>query len=171
MPLLEFKKKYPKIDPKAYVSPRSFISGDVEVGAKSSVFDFASIRGDFSPIKIGKNTSIQDNCSVHCGMSPCSIGDNVTVGHNAVIHSATIGNNVIIGMHSTILDNAKIGDNCIVGAGAVVTEKMVVEDKTLVVGNPAKKVKDVGAKQIAMIRMSASSYSDLAQKYKKILES
>ena len=170
MSLLEFKKKYPKIDPKAYVSPRAFISGDVEVGEKSSIFDFASIRGDFHAIKIGKNSSIQDNCSVHCGLSPCLIGDNVTVGHNAVIHGATVGNNVIIGMHSTILDSAKIEDNSIVGAGAVVTEKMVVKEKTLVVGNPAKPVKDLGPSQIAMIRMSASSYSDLAQKYKKLSE-
>jgi carbonic anhydrase/acetyltransferase-like protein (isoleucine patch superfamily) len=169
MTVVEFNKKFPKIHETAYISPRAFISGDVEMGEMSSAFDFASIRGDYSPIRIGSHTNVQDGAIVHCGAIPCRIGNNVTVGHSAVVHGATIGSNVIIGFNSSILDGVRIGDNVIVGAGAVVTAGTVIENNKLVVGNPAKVVKELDKGQLSLILASWKSYEAIAQNYKKML--
>lgn len=173
MPLLEFNGKYPKIHPTAYISPRAFISGDVEIAEKCSVFDFASIRGDFGPIRVGKYSNIQDNCTLHCSfppLPPCIIGEYVTVGHNAVVHGASVGNNCLVGMHSTILDGAVVGNNCIVGAGSVVSPGMVVEEMTQVLGIPAKPVKEIKKNQTSGFKMGAVGYYGVAKRYKDMLE-
>nr|HDO80067.1 gamma carbonic anhydrase family protein [Candidatus Bathyarchaeota archaeon] len=170
MPLIEYFGKLPKVHPKAYVSPNAFVSGSVELDEGASIFDYAVVRGDFSTIKIGKYSNIQDNCSVHAGVTPCIIGDYVTVGHGAVVHGATIGNYVIVGINSTVLDGAVIGDRCIIGAGAVVTPNTKIPSNSLVLGNPAKPVKELEERHIATIKLSAESYAELAQKYKQLLE-
>lgn len=170
MPIIEYLGKTPKIHPTAYVSPNAFVSGDVELGEGSSIFDYAVVRGDLSTIKIGRYSNIQDNCSIHAGVTPCTIGDYVTVGHGAVIHGATIGNYVIVGINSTVLDGATIGDNCIIGAGAVVTPNTQIPPESLVLGNPAKPVKKIEEHHKLTIKLSAESYAQLAQQYKQILK-
>lgn len=169
MPIYEYLGKVPKIHPTAYVSPNCFVAGGVEVDEQGAIFDYAVVRGDFSTIKIGKYSNVQDCCSVHAGVTPTVIGDYVTVGHGAVIHGAVIGNMVIVGINSTVLDGAVIGENCIIGAGALVTPNSKIPSNSLVLGNPGKVVREISEAQLAEIRMSAESYNQLAQNYKKIV--
>ena len=132
----------PKIHESAYIAPTATIIGDVEIGEGASVWDCAVLRGDVSYIKIGKNTNIQDNAVVHVDYNePTIIGENVTVGHMAVVHAAKIGNNVIVGIHAVILNGAEIGDGSVIGAGAVVTSRTKIPPKSLVLGIPAKVVR------------------------------
>ncbi len=132
----------PRIHPKAFIAPTAVIIGDVEIAEGVSVWDGAVIRGDVSYIKIGKNSNIQDNAVIHVSHEiPTIIGENVTVGHLAMLHAATIENNVIIGINAVVLDNAVIGEGSIVGAGAVVTPNTKIPPKSLVLGIPAKVVK------------------------------
>ncbi len=132
----------PKIHPKAFIAPTAVIIGDVEIAEGVSIWDGAVIRGDVSYIKIGKNSNIQDNAVIHVSHDiPTIIGENVTVGHLAMVHAATIENNVIIGINAVVLDNAVIGEGSIVGAGAVVTPNTKIPPKSLVLGIPAKVVK------------------------------
>ncbi len=170
MTVVDFKDKSPKIDASAYISPRCFISGDVEIREMTGVFDFASIRGDLQPIRIGRHTSIQDSCTIHCGSFPCEIGSYVTAGHNAVIHGAKVGDYAVIGFGSCILDRAVIEDNSIVGAGAVVTSGTVVESGALYVGSPAKMVKKLDDNALKSIRMGAETYTKLSMEYKSMFE-
>jgi len=132
----------PKIHESAYIAPTATIIGDVEIEEGASVWDGAVLRGDVSYIKIGKNTNIQDNAVVHVDYNePTIIGENVTVGHMAVVHAAKIGNNVIVGIHAVILNGAEIGDGSVIGAGAVVTSRTKIPPKSLVLGIPAKVVR------------------------------
>ena len=124
------------------VSPSSL--GDVTIGADSSVFYYAVVRGDEASITIGRRRNIQDNSTVHVDYGfPTVIGDDVTVGHNYVIHGCTIGDASLIGMGSTILNGAKIGKHCLIGAGSLVTQNTVIPDGMLVIGSPAKVKKDL----------------------------
>ena len=132
----------PKIHKSAYIAPTATIIGDVEIDEGVSVWDGAVLRGDVSYIKVGKNTNIQDNAVVHVDYNePTIIGENVTVGHMAVVHAAKIENNVIVGIHAVILNSAEIGDGSVIGAGAVVTSRTKIPPKSLVLGIPAKVVR------------------------------
>jgi carbonic anhydrase/acetyltransferase-like protein (isoleucine patch superfamily) len=148
----------------AFVSKNAFIIGDVEIKANSSVWPFASIRGDTGKIRIGRYTNIQDNVSVH---EKVSIGDFVSVGHNAVIHGCEIDNNAIIGIHATVMDNAKIGKNCIIGAKALITEGKEIPYSSLVMGVPGKIVKTLDEEWHKKIRENANIYYELSRKYMK----
>ena len=123
------------ISSQAHIASQSVILGDVTIGADSSVFYYAVVRGDESSITIGKRSNIQDNSTVHVDYGfPTVIGDDVTVGHNCVIHGCTIGDASLIGMGSTILNGAKIGKHCLIGAGSLVTQNTVIPDGMLVTG-------------------------------------
>ncbi len=156
--------KKPIIHESVYVNKNTVIVGDVEIKVNSSIWPFASIRGDTGKIRIGEYTNIQDNVSIH---EKVSIGDFVTVGHNAVIHGCAIDDNVIIGMHATVLDNAKIGKNCIIGANALITEGKEISDNSLVVGVPGKIVKILDEEWHKKIRESAEIYYELSRTYMK----
>ena len=143
-----------------YIAPNSTIVGNVHLGENVSVWYGAVLRGDNCTIRVGDNTNIQDNAVVH---SNTVIGSNVTVGHTAIIHGCTIGDNCMIGMGAIVLNNAVIGNNCIVGAGAVVTGKMNAPDGSMILGNPAKIVKELTPEQIAGITANAALYIDLAR--------
>ena len=127
------------ISSQAHIASQSVILGDVTIGADSSVFYYAVVRGDEASITIGRRSNIQDNSTVHVDYGfPTVIGDDVTVGHNCVIHGCTIGDASLIGMGSTILNGAKIGKHCLIGAGSLVTQNTVIPDGMLVIGRPAK---------------------------------
>ncbi len=132
-----FDGKTPRIDPTAFIAETAYIIGDVEIGAGSSVWPGAVVRGDFAPIRVGSGTHIEDNTVVHTGM-PLEIGDNVTVGHGVVIHCRKIGSRCLIGNNATLLDGAEIGDGSIVAAGAVVTPRTVVPPGSFVAGVPGE---------------------------------
>lgn len=119
-------------------------------------------------IVIGANTNIQENSVVHVDVnSPCIIGKDVTIGHGAIIHGCTISDNVLVGMGSIILNNAKIGKNTIIGAGSLVTQGKSFKDGVLILGNPAKIVRELTDDEIKGIKSSADNYVNLSKRYKK----
>lgn len=165
----EFDGKRPKVDPHAYVSPRASLLGDVEVGADSSVWEFAVLRGDLNHIRVGCGSSIQDNATVHCEfMYPTEIGDYVTAGHNCVIHGAEIGSNVVIGIGAIVLSGAKVGEGSVIGAGSVVTERTEIPPNSLVLGIPGKVVKEVTPTMREEFRSNAELYVELGKKHKEV---
>ncbi|MBU0953020.1 MAG: gamma carbonic anhydrase family protein [Nanoarchaeota archaeon] len=158
--------KQPTIHPSAFVAPNATVLGDVQIGARSSVWFGAVIRGDEAPIRIGDETSVQDNCTFHGDQGKgTTVGNRVTVGHNAVVHAATVGDDCIIGMGAIILSGATVGKNCIVGAGAVIKENDTIPDNSLVLGIPATVVRQLTDKERERIKQNAHVYVDLAQTY------
>lgn len=128
----------PDIDPSAFVAPSAEVIGDVKIGAQSSVFYQAVLRGDINSIRIGRETNLQDGVIVHLSSSrPTLVGDRVTCGHRAILHACTIEDECLIGMASTIMDGAHIGKESIVAAGAVVLAETRVPAGSLVAGCPA----------------------------------
>lgn len=138
---------------------------NVEIGAESSVWYNAVIRGDIEPIHIGKYSNVQDNCVIHSSSSyPVEIGNYVSIGHAAVLHGCKIEDNCLIGMNATVLNGAKIGRNSIVGAGAVVTEGKEFEEGSLILGVPAKFIKKLNEEEIKSIEKNALRYAEIAQR-------
>jgi carbonic anhydrase/acetyltransferase-like protein (isoleucine patch superfamily) len=133
-----FQGKHPRIDPSVFISEAAYVVGDVTIGAGSSVWPGAVVRGDVCAIRIGANTHIEDNSTLHHGPDGIDIGDNVTIGHNVVVHCRRIGNSTLIGNGATLLDGAEIGSNCVVAAGAVVRPGTVAPDFSFLVGVPAQ---------------------------------
>lgn len=140
---------------KTYIAPNATIVGDVVLGNEVNIWYGAVLRGDRGTITVGDGTNIQDNCVVH---EKTTIGKNCTVGHGAIVHGATIGDNTLVGMGSIVLTGAVIGDNCVIGAGAVVTGKMVAPAGSVLLGSPAKVVKEVSEEMISHNLHSAADY-------------
>ena len=142
-----FRDKSPVIPESCYLSESVDIIGDVVLGEEVNIWFGTAIRGDMNYIHIGARTNIQDNCTVHVttDIAPTVIGIGVTVGHNTIIHGCTIEDNCLIGMGSIIMDNAVVGEGSLIGAGAVIPPNMVIPPKSLVVGLPAKVVRQVNA--------------------------
>jgi len=136
--------------------------GDVEIARGCSIWSYAVIRADLSPVRIGEGSSVQEHCQIHGNPGkPTIIGSNVSIGHGAIVHAAKVGDFVIIGMNSCILDGAEVGSGSIVGASAVVTENMKIPEGSLVVGIPAKILRqgDPSLKEAA--KQNAEAYHKL----------
>lgn len=137
--------------------------GKVSTGEKSSIWYNAVIRGDLEPIIIGNFSNVQDNCVLHSSKDfPLKIGDYVSVGHAAVLHGCTVDNNCLIGMNATVLNDSHIHKNSIVAAGSVVTEGKEFPEGSLIMGVPAKVVRELNEKEIKNIEDNALRYSQLA---------
>ena len=150
------------------ICPGAQVIGNVELGEDVSIWHGAVLRGDTDSITIGNNSNVQDNCVVHCTNGfPVVIGDNVSVGHGAVVHGCRLDDNVLIGMNATVLNGAHISKNSIVGAGAVVSEGKEFPEGSLILGVPAKAVKEVSPKQIEMIQSNADRYVKLSKQNKE----
>ena len=145
----------------AFVAPNATVVGNVTLEENASIWYGAVLRGDNGDIYIGAGTNIQDNCVIH---DRTIIGENCTVGHGAIVHGCTIGNNTMVGMGAIVLSGAKIGNNCLIGAGALVTGKMDAPDGSLLLGNPAKIVKEVTTEMIEEIKKDAELYIQLARR-------
>ncbi len=148
----------------AYIAPNATVVGDVTLGENVSVWYGAVLRGDHGAIVIGDGTNIQDNCVVH---EKTTVGKNCTVGHGAIVHGCTIGDNTVVGMGSIVLTGAVIGENCVIGAGAVVTGKMNAPAGSVLLGNPAKVVKEATPEMIAGNAQSAQFYMEMAKTLEK----
>lgn len=167
MTILNFNGKKPQISAEAYIAPTAALIGDVTVGRDSSVWFGAVIRGDNAPITIDEGTSVQDNVVLHTEPGRAlHVGSNVTIGHNAIVHCSEVGDNTLVGMGAILLDGAVIGKNCIIGAGAVVKENAVVPDGTMMVGVPAKAVRELSEAQKAKLG-EQSHYVALSKEYLK----
>ena len=156
----------PNIDDSVKLFKGSHIIGDVTIGEESSVWYNAVIRGDRGPIVIGKNSNVQDNCIIHCSDTlTTTLGDYVSIGHGAIVHGCQIGKNVIIGMNSTILNDAKIGNDSLVGAGSVVTQGKEFPDKSLILGTPAKLIRELTDEEVEKLKVNALIYVELAKEH------
>ncbi|MBZ9570090.1 gamma carbonic anhydrase family protein [Methanobrevibacter sp. TMH8] len=156
----------PNIDDSVKLFKGSHIIGDVTIGEESSVWYNAVIRGDRGPIVIGKNSNVQDNCIIHCSDTlTTTLGDYVSIGHGAIVHGCQIGENVIIGMNSTILNDAKIGNDSLVGAGSVVTQGKEFPDKSLILGTPAKLIRELTDEEVEKLKVNALIYVELAKEH------
>ena len=147
---------------KNWIAPTAVVVGDVTLGENVSIWHGAVLRGDSGAITVGDNSNVQDNCVLH---EKVSIGKGVSVGHGAILHGCTVGDDCVIGMGAIILDGAVLAEHCLVGAGAVVTGKMNAPAGSLILGNPAKVVKELTPEQIAYIHEDAVNYVNLAEKY------
>jgi carbonic anhydrase/acetyltransferase-like protein (isoleucine patch superfamily) len=138
--LRSYKGVSPRVDATAYIDESAQVIGDVEIGAESSVWMNAVLRGDVHWIRIGARSNIQDGTIVHVMNSthPTSVGNDVTVGHAAIVHGCTIGDRVLVGMGAILLNGATVGDDCIVAAGSLLTEESRFPARSLVMGSPAK---------------------------------
>ena len=166
--LRSFRGVAPRIAPSAYIDPAAVVIGDVEIGARSSVWPITSLRGDLAAIRIGEETNIQDGTVIHTDEGfPTLIGNRVTVGHSAVIHGCVIEDESVIGIGATVLTGARIGRGAVVAAGALVTEGTEVAPDTLVMGAPAKPRRAVSAEEQARFRKGVENYAERSQIYLK----
>lgn len=150
-------------DENVLVMPGAVVCGDVTVG-EGTAFWFNSVcRAELQPIKIGKRCNIQDCAVIH---NLCTLGDDVSVGHGAIVHGATVGDRVIVGMGATVLDGAVIGNDCIIGAGALVTGKMNAPDGSMILGSPAKVVRELTEKEKESILANATLYLEKSKEYR-----
>lgn len=139
MPIYQLGPKRPKIDPTAYIHPDAVIIGDVSIGAETSVWPCAVLRGDSSSIVVGAKTSIQDGAIIHTrSATPTTIGNCVTVGHNVHIEGAIIKDHALIGSGSTVLPGAIVGNGALVGAQALVSPNAIIPDYARALGVPAR---------------------------------
>jgi carbonic anhydrase/acetyltransferase-like protein (isoleucine patch superfamily) len=165
----------PKIKESTYIDPLSVVIGDVIIGEDSSVWPFASIRGDMHYIRIGERTSIQDNSVLHIthagehhpNGSPLVIGSDVTVGHRVILHGCKVEDRVIVGMGSTVLDDVVIESDVILGAGSLVPPGKRLESGFLWLGSPVVKKRPLTKEEIEFIRYSAQNYVKLKDNYIK----
>ncbi|MBQ9925770.1 MAG: gamma carbonic anhydrase family protein [Clostridia bacterium] len=163
-----FKEKVPNVHESCFVASNAVIIGGVTLEKDANVWFSAVIRGDSENITIGEGSNVQDCAVLHCDHGfPLTVGRNVTVGHSAVVHGCNLGDNVMIGMHATLLNGCVIGEGSIIGAGALVREGQVIPPNSLVVGVPAKVVRETSAEQVEGIINNAQHYVEIAKEYKK----
>ena len=151
-----------------WIADTARVFGQVSLGDESSVWFGAVLRGDGDTITVGDRTNIQENAVIHVDPGfPTRIGDDCIIGHGAIVHGATLGNHVLVGMHATVLNAAVIGNFCIIGANALVTEGMQIPDYSIVMGAPAKVVKQLSPTHIEKVKRNAQSYVELSKEYIK----
>ncbi|HSK99064.1 MAG TPA: gamma carbonic anhydrase family protein [Rubrobacteraceae bacterium] len=156
----------------AWVAPGAYVVGKVSLGEEASVWYGAVLRGDTEPIRIGARTNVQDGCILHADPGfPAVVGSDCVVGHNAIVHGCEIENECLIGMGATILNGAKIGTGSIVAAGALVPEGKEFPPGSLIVGVPAKRVKDVSEEQREDIAHGVRTYVERAASHRESLRS
>ncbi|MDA9783092.1 transferase hexapeptide repeat family protein [Vicingaceae bacterium] len=157
-----FKGFIPVVHPSSFVHPQAAITGNVIIGKNVYIGPGAAIRGDWGGIVIEDGCNVQENCTIH--MFPgitITLNEGAHIGHGAIIHGAHIGKNVLVGMNAVIMDEAVIEDECIIGALTFVKAKEKFEKRSLIVGNPARKIKDVSDEMIAWKTKGTSLYQQL----------
>lgn len=153
-----------KTDENVMIAEGASVVGDVTLAKGVSVWYNAVLRGDEGAITVGENTNIQDGAILH---EETHVGAGCTVGHNAIVHGCTVGDNTLIGMGAIVLNGAKIGNDCIVGAGALVTGKMDAPDGSMILGSPAKIIRQLTGAEIEGNRESCRGYLHAAELYRK----
>ena len=157
----KFLRKTPKLGNGVYLAKTAVVLGDVTLGAYSSVWYGAVLRGDINRIVVGHHSNIQDNAVLHLADDyACIVGNWVTVGHGAIVHASTVGDEVLVGMGAVILDGAVVGKQSIIGAQALVTQGMKIPPGSLVLGAPAKIVRKLTPKERKGLKWWAEKYVD-----------
>ena len=167
MAVYELDGVAPRIAASAWVADSAQVIGNVDLAEDSSVWFGAVLRGDTELIRIGRGSNIQDGSVLHADAGkPLEIGANVTVGHQAMLHGCSVGDGALIGIGAVVLNGARIGRFCIVGAGALVTEGKEFADGSMILGSPAKAVRQLSAEQQQGLRWSAQHYIDNARRFR-----
>jgi len=154
-----------------FVAPSAAVIGRVVLGRDVSVWFGTVVRGDGNDIRIGDRSNVQDAAVVHVDAdAPVDIGAEVTIGHSATVHGCRVGDRTLIGIGATILSHAVIGSQCIVGAGALITERKQFPDRSLIVGAPARRIRELTDQEIRTLQETADHYVELGKRYRKELK-
>ena len=170
MPLYAIDDAAPRLGTGAWAAPSADLIGDVRLGSRASVWFGAIIRADNTPIIIGQESNIQDGAIGHSDPGfPLTIGARVTVGHQAILHGCTIADDCLVGMGAKLLNGAVLEPECLVGAGALITEGKRFESGSLIVGSPARVIRQLTDAEKHALRVSAAHYSEKAARYAELL--
>jgi len=170
--IFQIDKHKPKFNDTNFIAPNATVIGQVTLEEDASVWFNVVIRGDNDPIIIGKKSNIQDGSILHTDLgAPLNIGEGVTVGHKVMLHGCTISENCLIGINTTILNHAVIGKNSIVGANSLITEGKEYPENTLIMGSPAKSIRQLREAEIMMINMSSEHYVENGKRFMSSLSS
>lgn len=160
MPRYAIDGHAPQVPDDSWVAPSADLIGDVRLGRGVGIWFGAVIRADNTPIVLGDRTNVQEGAMLHSDPGvPLTVGADCTIGHHAILHGCKVGDRVLIGMGATVLNNAVIGDNCLVGAGALVTEGTTFPPGSLIVGSPARVVRELPPEAVAALKVSAAGYA------------
>lgn len=169
MPVYQLEGNVPEIAPGAMVMEEATLIGRIHLAHKVSVWPGAVLRGDNEPITVGEGSNLQDGCVVHTDPGyPVNIGRQVTVGHLAMLHGCKIGDGVLVGMNATLLNGAEIGEHCIIGAGALVTSGKQFPPRSLIVGVPAKVVRELTDEEVQGALDNSKSYAKKIDQYRSL---
>jgi carbonic anhydrase/acetyltransferase-like protein (isoleucine patch superfamily) len=167
MALYKLGDDSPMIASSAYIAPNATVVGKVILSENSTVWFGATLRGDNEVIRIGANSNVQDGAVLHTDPGfPLSIGDHVSIGHQAMMHGCTVGEGSLIGIQSIVLNGAVIGKGCLVGAGALITERKTFPDGCLIIGAPAKAVRELTAEERENLLKVAANYAERGVYYR-----
>ena len=167
MAIYELDGVAPQVAASAWVAGSAEVMGDVRLGEDASVWFATVVRGDCESISIGAGSNVQDASVLHADIGvPLVIGERVTVGHQVMLHGCTIGDESLIGIGAVVLNGARIGKNCLVGAGSLVTEGKEFPDGSMILGSPARVVRQLSPEQIEGLRTSARHYMENARRFK-----
>jgi len=169
MALYIFEGKAPKVSDGSYVHPQATIIGSVSIGSKCFIGPGAVLRGDFGEIEIGDGTSIQDNCVIHADRKVV-ISQNIIIGHRAIIHDVILKPGVVVGMGAVLMNGVVAEEDAIIGAGSVVKEHFKIPKGKIVVGNPARIVKEIDEEGKQKVLKGLKLYQELPERYKKGLK-
>lgn len=171
MALYQLDEHIPQVAASAWVADSAQVIGAVVLAEDSSIWFGAVLRGDTETLTIGKGSNVQDGTVIHADVGyPVTLGENVTVGHQVMLHGCTVGDNSLIGIQAVVLNGARIGRNSLVGAGSLVTEGKEFPDGSLIMGSPAKVVRQLTPDQIAGLQRSAEHYVENARRYRQGLK-
>ena len=167
MAVYELDGVAPQVDASAWIADSAEVMGNVSLGADASVWFGCVLRGDTERMSVGEGSNIQDLSVLHADLGmPLTIGRHVTVGHKVMLHGCTIGDESLIGIGAIVLNGARIGKNCLVGAGALVTEGKEFPDGSMIIGSPAKAVRQLTDGQKEALRQGALHYQENARRFR-----
>ncbi len=170
--ILSFAGKSPRIAPDAYIAPGVVLIGDLEIESSASVWFQSVLRADINSIYVGEASNIQDACLLHVTRRhECRVGKRVTVGHGAILHGCSIGDDCLIAMGAIVLDGAVIENNCLIGAGTLVPPNMKVKSGSLLLGSPAKVVRELNDEDLERIKQGWQNYVDYAKQFDSEIKS
>ena len=165
------ESRNPVIDKDAWVAPTASVVGEVTLGAGASVWYGAVLRADDEVVSVGRDTNVQDGAVLHADPGfPCKLGDGVTVGHGAIVHGATVGSGSLVGMGARVLNGATIGERCMIAAGALVPEGFTAPPGALLLGAPAKVLRELGDSDLELLRETAAEYAANARRHRGWLQ-
>ena len=169
LPILPFGDKNPEIDPKAYISPQATIVGDVEIGAKASVWPGAVIRGDHATVRIGEGSCIQDSVVIHAHSenNPAIIGSCVIIGTASVVHGVYIGDSVDLGEGCVLFDGATLGEGVRLAPGSIIPPNIVIPPRSLNSGAPAAQIRELSREEVEKQSSKAETIAEVFQKLRR----